>query len=182
MRRVFSVAAATLLAVPAVGWSQMQPSLPTVGPLSAALVSAWQRASVNMPGAADAMPADKFSFKPTPAQMSFGEILAHEAQSNETLCAAVAGGQQTPSESAAGATAPKDQLVARLRKSFETCGGIVAKLPESALGDSVPFFGGRKATKARAAIALAQDWADHYAQAAMYLRLNGILPPSARPR
>ncbi len=42
--------------------------------------------------------------------------------------------------------------------------------------------GGRKATKARVAIALAQDWADHYAQAAMYLRLNGILPPSARPR
>jgi hypothetical protein len=35
-------------------------------------------------------------------------------------------------------------------------------------------------TKARAAIALAQDWADHYAQSAMYLRLNGILPPTAR--
>jgi hypothetical protein len=46
----------------------------------------------------------------------------------------------------------------------------------------VLFFGGRKATRARAVIALAQDWADHYAQAAMYLRLNGILPPSARPR
>jgi hypothetical protein len=182
MKRVLGVAAAAILAVPAAGLSQMQPSPPTVGPLSAALVSAWQRASVNMPGAADAMPADKFSFKPTPAQMSFGEILAHESQSNETLCAAVAGGQQTPSESAAGATAPKDQLVARLRKSFEYCGGIVAKLAESALGDSVPYFGGRKATKARAAVALAQDWADHYAQAAMYLRLNGILPPSARPK
>ncbi|HVT39409.1 MAG TPA: DinB family protein [Gemmatimonadaceae bacterium] len=182
MRRAISVAAAVLLAAPAVARSQTQPTMPTAGPLSAALVSAWQRASVNMPGAADAMPADKFSFKPTPAQMSFGEILAHESQSNETLCAAVAGGQQTPSESAAGATAPKEQLVARLRKSFEVCGAIVAKLPESALGDSVPYFGGRKATKARAAIALAQDWADHYAQAAMYLRLNGILPPSARPR
>jgi hypothetical protein len=59
---------------------------------------------------------------------------------------------------------------------------VVAGLSESALADSAPFFGGRKATKARVAIALAQDWADHYAQAAMYLRLNGILPPSARPR
>jgi hypothetical protein len=155
---------------------------PASGPLSAAILAAWQRAANAMPAAGEAMPAEKFGFKPTPAQMSFGEILAHEAQSNETLCAAVAGAAATPSESAAGATAPKEQLIARLRKSFETCGGVVAKLTESQLGDSVPFFGGRKATKARAAIALVQDWSDHYAQAAMYLRANGILPPTARPR
>lgn len=152
------------------------------GQLSSALLAAWMRFSQNMPAAADLMPPDKFSFKPTPEQMSFGEIIAHEAESNETLCGAMGGGAQKPSESAAGATAPKAELAARLRKSFETCRGVVAGLQDSALGDSVPFFGGRKATKARAAIALAQDWADHYAQAAMYLRLNGILPPSARPR
>ena len=155
---------------------------PSVGPMSAALLVAWQRAANNMPAAAEAMPADKFAFKPTPAQMSFGEIVAHEAQSNETLCAAVAGGTAAPSENAAGATAPKDQLIVRLRKSFETCGAIVARLAESQLGDSVPYFGGRRATKARAAVALVTDWADHYAQAAMYLRANGIVPPSAQPR
>ena len=68
------------------------------------------------------------------------------------------------------------------RKSFDYCGNVIGQLNEATLGDSVPFFGGRKATRARAAIALAQDWADHYAQAAMYLRANGILPPTARPR
>ena len=73
-------------------------------------------------------------------------------------------------------------LVARLRRSFEYCGTVVGSVKDAQLGDSVPFFGGRKATRARAVIALAQDWADHYAQAAMYLRANGILPPSARPR
>ena len=152
------------------------------GPTSDALLAALVRFSRNMPGAAELMPPEKFAFKPTPEQMSFGEIIAHEAQSNETLCGAMVGGAQQPSESAAGATAPKADLVARLRKSFEACRGVVAGLEDSALGDSVPFFGGRKATKARAAIALAQDWADHYAQAAMYLRLNGLLPPSAQPR
>jgi hypothetical protein len=30
------------------------------------------------------------------------------------------------------------------------------------------------------ALALASGWADHYAAAAQYLRLNGILPPSAQ--
>jgi hypothetical protein len=155
---------------------------PALGPLATALRGALTRVTQNMPGAADLMPADKFGFKPTPEQLSFGEIIAHEAQSNETLCAAIAGGAATPSESAAGATAPKDQLVARLRKSFDYCGTVIAAMNEAALGDSVQFFGGRKATRARAIIILAQDWADHYAQAAMYLRANGILPPSARPR
>ena len=158
------------------------PAMQSAGALSGALMTAWQRVSQNMPGAGDLMPPEKFGFKPTPEQMSFGEILAHEAQSNETLCGAIAGAGSTPSESAAGATAPKADLVARLRKSFEYCGGVVAKVTDSSLGDSVPFFGGRKATRARAAVALAQDWADLYAQAAMYLRLNGILPPSARPK
>ncbi len=178
MKRVLSlVALASLTAVATLPAQQ-----PGSGPLASALRAALTRVTANMPGAADLMPAEKYGFKPTPEQMSFGEIIAHEAQSNETLCAAIAGSAATPSESAAGATAPKDQLVARLKKSFDYCGTVIAQLNEGTLGDSVPFFGGRKATRARAVIVLAQDWADHYAQAAMYLRANGILPPSARPR
>ncbi len=180
MKRVQSIAVLGVLAAL---------SLPTVsraqeplGPVAAALKASLGRYTTNMPGAADLMPAEKYAFKPTPEQMSFGEIIAHEAESNETLCGAIGGGAKTPTESAAGATAPKEQLVARLKKSFEDCGTVIAGLKDATLGDSVPFFGGRKATRARAAIALAQDWADHYAQAAMYLRANGILPPSARPR
>ncbi len=152
------------------------------GPLAAALKSVWTRASQNMPAAAELMPSDKFGFKPTPEQMSFGEIISHEARSNETLCNALAGSGQTPSESAAGESASKEELIGRLRKSFESCNEVIEHLREATLGDSISFFGGRKATRARAAIALAQDWADHYAQAAMYLRLNGILPPTAKPK
>lgn len=182
MKRFLGVTAGALLFLPAVGRAQ-QPT--TVQPmqmsaLAAAMKQIGDRATRNMPAAGDDMPAEKFSFKPSPQQMSFAEIMAHEASANETLCAGLAGGTATPNESTAGATAPKEQLVARLRKSFEYCSSVVASITDAGLGDSVPFFGGRKATRARAIIALAQDWADHYAQAAMYLRLNGILPPSAR--
>ena len=166
---------------PAAAWAQQQDTTPA-GPLAAALLITLRRAAEYMPAAAEWMPADKYGFKPTPEQMSFAEIIAHESESNETLCAALGGGRRTPTESAAGASAPKAALVERIRRSFESCQAVVTGLKESALGDSVPYFGGRKATKARVAIALAQDWADHYAQAAMYLRLNGLLPPSARPR
>jgi hypothetical protein len=150
-------------------------------PLAAAMSVTITRYATNMPGAADLMPADKYGFKPTPAQMSFGAIIAHETTSNETLCRAIGGSGQTPSESAADANSPKDSLVARLKRSFDTCKQVVANISEAGLSDSVPWFNGRKVTRARAVIALAQDWADHYAQASMYLRANGILPPSARP-
>ena len=42
------------------------------------------------------------------------------------------------------------------------------------------MWGGRTAPKAAALIGLTNDWADHYSQAAMYLRLNGMLPPTAK--
>lgn len=179
MKHVVGLAAVAVLVLPAAGRAQQAPPL---GPVASAMRLALTRVTNNMPGAADLMPAEKYAFKPTPEQLSFGEIIAHEAQSNETLCGSIAGSVATPSESAAGATASKEQLVARLRKSFEDCGTVIAQMNEATLGDSVPFFGGRKATRARAVVVLAQDWADHYAQAAMYLRANGILPPSARPR
>lgn len=180
---VGAVLAALLLSPTAAGAQEAQAgdTVP-VGPLAAALLTAMDRAARYMPAAAEWMPADKYGFKPTPEQMSFGEIIAHEAEANETLCAALGGGTRTPTESTAGATAPKGALVERIRRSFEVCRAVVARVTEGSLGDSVPFFGGRTVTKARVVIVLAQDWADHYAQAAMYLRLNGLLPPSARPQ
>jgi len=43
---------------------------------------------------------------------------------------------------------------------------------------------GRKVEQSRAAamITIATDWTDHYSTAASYLRLNGILPPTAQPK
>jgi DinB superfamily len=181
MKRILVTIAVALLLVPAVGNAQgMGSTAAAAGPFADALSRLWQTAARNMPAAADDMPAEKYGFKPTPEQMSFGHIIAHETQSNETLCGDLSG---HPAMAAApDSTAPKDHLVARIKQSFAACQEVVRSLKEAELGDSVPFFGGRKATKAVVAGYLIHDWADHYAQAAMYLRLNGILPPSARHR
>jgi len=69
----------------------------------------------------------------------------------------------------------------------QTHGGLVLFLRFSHdLGDdivhSVELFGGHQFPRAMGALGLASTWADHYAAAAMYLRLNGILPPSAQPK
>ncbi|MDQ6736467.1 MAG: hypothetical protein M3Z30_02045, partial [Gemmatimonadota bacterium] len=80
------------------------------------------------------------------------------------------------------ATASKDVLIARIKESFEYCGSSLANTDDSHLGEMVPFFGGRTISRAGAMMDLAGDWADHYGASAIYLRLNGILPPTARPK
>ena len=59
------------------------------------------------------MPADKFSFKPTPAQMSYGDIVVHLSQGNDFLCGTI-GGMKAPTRSKVAATESKEALVAAL--------------------------------------------------------------------
>jgi hypothetical protein len=62
------------------------------------------------------------------------------------------------------------------------CQAALNKVDDSKLGDSIELYGGKQATVAFALIALTDDWADHYSAAAMYLRLNGLLPPTAQKK
>ncbi len=131
--------------------------------------------------AAEAMPADKYAYKPTPAQMSFADIVVHLAEGNDFLCGKI-GGATAPERSKMDATASKEQLVARLKETFQFCDSALSKLDDSKLGEELPFFGGRKMTRAGIMTVATGDWADHYSQMAIYLRLNGLLPPTAQRR
>jgi hypothetical protein len=53
-------------------------------------------------------------------------------------------------------------------------------MDDSKLAETAEIFPGRQGSRAWASIILAGAWADHYAEAAMYLRLNGVLPPTAK--
>jgi len=132
----------------------------------------------NLTAAAEAMPADKYSYKPTEQQMTFGTLVEHIANSNNFLCAKLAN-QAEPSAKISDKD-PKDKLVAALKNSFAYCETALKGVQDSQLGEEVTMWGGRKAPKAAALIGLTNDWADHYGLAATYLRLNGILPPTAQ--
>ena len=133
----------------------------------------------NLVAAAEEMPADKYGYKPTPAQMSFGDIVVHLAQGNDYLCGAI-GGAKAPTRTKVAATDSKATLVARLRETFQFCDQALASLDDSKLGESLPFFGGRTKSRAQVMTITTGDWADHYSQQAIYLRLNGMLPPTAK--
>jgi uncharacterized damage-inducible protein DinB len=138
-----------------------------------------QRMAKNLVAAAEEMPADKYGYKPTPAQMSAGDIVGHLSEGNDYFCGTI-GGVTAPKRAELPKTASKEQLIARLKETFQFCESALAKLDDSSLGAKVPFFGGRQVTRAEAMFVAVEDWGDHYSQFANYLRLNGLLPPTAK--
>lgn len=160
----------------------MAPGAPAqTNPVSSAVRQIVAHRTKILVAAAEEMPADKYGFHPTPQQMTFGHLVMHMAGSNFFLCSAIAGTAGAHREMLSE-TDPKDKLVAALQSSFAYCTQVLSKTDDSKLGEQVPFFGGRKITRAMALIALTDDLFDHYSTAAMYLRLNGLLPPTAQPR
>lgn len=174
MKRV--IALAVLLASSAAMFAQE-----VKNPVSTVVKEILPRQQKNLIAAAEEMPADKYDFKPTPPQMSFAKLVMHIAESNNYLCAKISDSPE-PKGAELKETDGKDKLVTALKNSFDFCNTVLAKVDDSKLGDTVELFGGRKGPRAFAMFALTNDWADHYSAAATYLRLNGMLPPTAQPK
>jgi uncharacterized damage-inducible protein DinB len=174
-----STVVAALAVLPTLAAAQMSSTPPSSSPLADALRSTEARAAKNLSDAADEMPADKYSYKPTDAQMTFGKIMTHLAEGNDFLCGTI-GGMKAPTRSKVSDTDSKDALVARLKETFAFCDQAIKNLDDSKLAEQVPMFGGKTMSRAAVEMLTAADWADHYSQVAIYLRLNGLLPPTAK--
>lgn len=133
----------------------------------------------NTVAAFEEMPADKFDYKPTPEQMTFGHLAAHIVEGNNYFCANVGDVPQPKVEELKG-TEGKEKLVAAVKASFEFCRTALAKADDSKMNEDIKWFDGKPRARTWAFVALPSSWADHYGMAAMYLRLNGLLPPTAK--
>ena len=178
MKTTFVIPALLFLAASAA--AQTTPAS-TKNPVSAALRDILPGRQKNTVAAVEAMPADKFNYKPTPDQMTFAHLVVHIIGSNNGGCAKAAD-TPAPKVEEVKETDGKEKLLAAATASFDFCAEALSKMDDSKLGDSVELFGGHQFPRAMAGLGLASGWADHYAAAAMYLRLNGILPPSAQPK
>lgn len=152
---------------------------PVANPVSTTVKGQLARFQKNMVAAAELMPTEKYGFKPTPEMNSFGHVVMHITQSNNNLCSKLAG--QAAPEVKIADTDGKDKLVTALKDSFAFCSTALANADDAKLGEQIPLFGGKLMPRAVAWIALSDGWNDHYGQQAIYLRLNGILPPTAQP-
>jgi hypothetical protein len=177
MKRTVWLGLLMLVAVSAT--RSQESSAPVANPVSTTVKSQLTRFSKNMVAAAESMPAEKYGFKPTPEMNTFGHLVMHITQSNNLLCSKISGAAAPDAKLAE--SDGKDKLVAGLKASFDFCSTALANVDDSKLSESMVLFGNRPASRAAALIALSDGWNDHYGAEAIYLRLNGILPPTAQP-
>ena len=189
MKTVHAVLVALTLPV---GLAAQQPSgAPAANPVTAAFRGRITAMHRNLAQAFDSIPEAKFSYKPTPAQQTIGYIAQHLVNDNYLFCnnfGAMKGtraAKDTTTADSVKATWPKDTLVTQLKASFKFCQDAFAQVDDTKLGEQVTVtFGGqsRQLVRANMLVGHAIDLADHYSQIANYMRINGMLPPSALPR
>jgi len=186
-----SRAALLALALP-IGLAAQTPAPgPQANPITGVFRGRTMALQRNLAQAFDSIPEAKFSYKPTPAQLSIGFIAAHLANDNYFFCnqfgeqKATRPEKDTATPDSVKATWPKADLVAKLKESFDFCEKAFAQLDDAKLADQVTMtFGGNSRQVPRAQMVLGHviDMADHYSQIANYMRLNNMIPPTALPR
>ena len=177
-----------LAAAAVLGAQPAQPTPPTVSKVFDQQLSIIEREFVPL---AEAMPADKFDFVPSQGEFknvrTFGQQVSHTAAVLFAVSAAVLE-EKNPTDMGKDENGPatlktKDEIVQYLKDAFAYGHKAMAKLTEANLIEMVPSaFGKGKTTRAFMASVAVWHSFDHYGQAVVYLRMNGIIPPASRPR
>lgn len=124
-------------------------------------------------GVAQAMPPEKYAFRPHPDSMNFGELMSHIASTNFQFCAGLKD-SETP-----GMLSPSDKgaIVKFLKDSFEYCSSVIPSLTEEQMNRTHSSPDGNLPGR-EVLLAMYIHVAHHRGQAEIYLRDNGIKPPS----
>ena len=148
--------------------------------IQADLLKDWIDMKATMAQIADAMPEDKFTYKPTPAQRNYGEQILHIAQTNVELLQSL-GGKATPPAIDMKAT-KKANVLKAMADSFDYGTTLIKEQTGQtmlmAAPKAPPFLGAP--TRARIVYFLLGHTWDTYGQMVVYLRLNGGVPPASQ--
>ena len=139
----------------------------------------WDRNKALIAGIANAMPEDKFAFKPTPAQRSFAEQVMHVASIDVMLLGTM--GAKTPAPKLNEKASTKADVLAELQKSQDFGTAVLKEFSDAQLNErvkSLPFMG-PTVSRIRLAYFSISHGQDIYGQMAVYLRLNGVIPPAS---
>jgi uncharacterized damage-inducible protein DinB len=125
---------------------------------------------------AEKVPEELYSFRPTPAVRTFGQLIAHEADGQYELCSPVAG--KAVDKNIEGTVKGKAALIAALKEAFVYCDAIYAKMTDADAVSTI-MMGGQKSSKIGAMDYNTVHTMEHYGNLITYMRLKGIVPPSS---
>ena len=155
--------------------------------LSADVTRDWNAQKETMMRIADAMPEEKFGFKATPPQRSWGEQVLHVAGGNLFLMRFLNCKTPLPPVNTADMVtfglkaSTKAEYLKALSDSFDYGETLLKEFSDAALTETVkgpPWMG--SSTRVRMVYDAISHCQDIYGQMAVYLRLNGIVPPASR--
>ena len=149
-----------------------------------ALVKHWKTSGEFTIAVATTMPAESYNFRPNPAEMSFGQLMAHIAGVNLNACVNASGLARPalPPKIAEWAKdtekveVDKETAIPFLKDSFDFCNKAVASMTPDRM-DTVVGPPARNLTGFEWLWAYFTHTAHHRGQAEVYLRLKGIKPP-----
>jgi len=143
------------------------------------LVATWQRAATEIVDIAEAMPAEKYSFKPTPEIATFGDQLVHVASITQRFIDSAKGAKSDSSHKAM----TKPEVIALLKQTFQTGQDMLGSLTDAQLLEPVKFpFGDRTVSRFTFWQGPLYQIRNHHGQLVVYLRLNGLVPPTTARR
>jgi uncharacterized damage-inducible protein DinB len=175
MRRVPVAILLTFVASPALA---QQPAAGAPTHVSS-LRGTWDMVKDYVVRAAEKMPAEHFTYKPTPEVRSFGQLLGHIANANYMICS-TAKGEQNPNAKNFEETTDRAAMIQAVKDSFTYCDGAYGMSESDAAGTAKLF--GRDMTRAGVlAFNTAHDF-EHYGNVVTYMRMKGVVPPSSEPR
>jgi uncharacterized damage-inducible protein DinB len=129
---------------------------------------------------AEAIPQDKFTWRPAAGVRSVSEVLLHVAGSNEYFLTAV--GVKVPVEGENDlehSTTDKAQIIARLKQSNDRVRAALQAMPDGDLDKGTQLFG-MQMTYRGTVLMLETHAHEHLGQMIAYARMNGIVPPWSR--
>ena len=128
----------------------------------------------------NAMPEDKFGFKPTPAQQSFGERVMHIVTVDGFLFNSLGGKTAAPTINQKATS--KADILAALKQSYDWQAAVLKEFNDQQLIERVmpPPFLGSSASRVKVFYYDLQHTEDIYGQLVVYLRLNGVTPPASQ--
>lgn len=174
-----------LLAAPALaqsGRTGQAPSPPAGA--GAVLVSlaqnAWAGAKRNIVESADQMPEANYSFKPVDTVRTFGQILAHVADSNYFYCARSKGeAPPVPDGTLEKTATTKAAIVKALGESVAYCDAVYQSLTAASAADMVKA-GDNQIPRVQPLFSNVSHNVEHYGNLVTYFRMKNMVPPSTK--
>ena len=127
--------------------------------------------------AAEKMPEENYSFKPTPEVRSFGQLVGHLADAQYLFCS-TALGEPDPVKAIEKTKTSKADLVAALKEGVAYCNKAFAGMTDAQGSQMVKMFNFDMAKLTVLSVNTAHA-DEHYGNMVTYLRLKGIVPPSS---